>query len=267
MMHHPMHLHGHFFRVINKNGSYAPLKHTVNVPPMQEVTIEFYGNEYGDWFFHCHILYHMMSGMTRIFSYDTPRDQRLDGSPLSHLIHEANMYYTWGTIDAASHMSEINLVAANIRNQFNLTAEYGYNKNLEAEITYDRYLNDFVRVFGGINVENEIENSLEEISTTAVIGIKYFTPYMFDLDVRLDNQMRPQIGLSREIMIFPRLSIFGAIEYQADFRIVNENENNKNYSSETVWNAGAEFMLSKNFSLMGSYDNRFGAGGGLSIRF
>src|SRR5680860_1015880 len=74
MMHHPMHLHGHFFRVINKNGEYSPLKHTVNVPPMQQVTIEFEGNEYGDWFFHCHILYHMMSGMARIISYDTPED-------------------------------------------------------------------------------------------------------------------------------------------------------------------------------------------------
>ena len=31
MMHHPMHLHGHFFRVLNKNGEYSPLKHTVNV--------------------------------------------------------------------------------------------------------------------------------------------------------------------------------------------------------------------------------------------
>jgi FtsP/CotA-like multicopper oxidase with cupredoxin domain len=81
MMHHPMHLHGHFFRVINKNGEYSPLKHTVDVPPMEKVTIEFYGDEYGDWFFHCHILYHMMGGMARIFSYDTPRDPRLEGHP------------------------------------------------------------------------------------------------------------------------------------------------------------------------------------------
>ncbi|MGY8911394.1 MAG: multicopper oxidase domain-containing protein, partial [Flavobacteriales bacterium] len=75
MMHHPMHLHGHFFRVININGDYSPLKHTVNVPPMQKVTLEFYGNngdEAGDWFFHCHILYHMMGGMARVMSYDTP---------------------------------------------------------------------------------------------------------------------------------------------------------------------------------------------------
>ncbi|MCK4837466.1 MAG: multicopper oxidase domain-containing protein, partial [Desulfobulbaceae bacterium] len=34
MMHHPMHLHGHFFRVLNGQGDHAPLKHTVNVAPM-----------------------------------------------------------------------------------------------------------------------------------------------------------------------------------------------------------------------------------------
>ena len=59
MMHHPMHLHGHFFRVLNGQGDYAPLKHTVDVAPMSTTVIEFYGNEFGDWFFHCHLLYHM----------------------------------------------------------------------------------------------------------------------------------------------------------------------------------------------------------------
>lgn len=51
MMHHPMHLHGHFLGLLMRMGSIPPLKHTVNVPPMSKITIEFYGNEYGDWFF------------------------------------------------------------------------------------------------------------------------------------------------------------------------------------------------------------------------
>jgi CopA family copper-resistance protein len=267
MMHHPMHLHGHFFRLINKNGTHSPLKHVVNVPPMNSVTIEFLGNEYGDWFFHCHILYHMMGGMARIFSYDTPRDARMEDYPVSELIHETNIFYNWGTAEVASHMTGINLVASNLRNQFNLTAEFGYNKNMETEFTYDRYLNDFVRVFGGVNVENEVENSLDEISTTAIVGIKYFTPYMFDFEISIDNQLRPRVRLGRELMIFPRLSIFGNFEYESDFGFINDMEVGQSYASELVWNAGAEYMLSKNFSLMGSYDNRFGAGGGLSIRF
>lgn len=267
MMHHPMHLHGHFFRVINKNGEYSPLKHTINVPPMEEVTIEFYGDAYGDWFFHCHVLYHMMGGMARVFSYETPRDPRMEGYPVSKILNEANHFYTWGTADVASHMAELNLTSSNLRNQFNIMAEYGWNQNLEAEVTYERYLHDYLRVFGGVNVENETEDSLDEIETTAIAGVRYLTPYLFNLDVRIDNKLRPQIGLEREIMIFPRTLAFGMIEYQADFGLVDDLPTGIDYGDELTWNAGLEYFLSKNFSLMASYDNRFGAGGGLSIRF
>ena len=267
MMHHPMHIHGHFFRVLNKNGDYSPLKHTVNVPPMQEVTIEFYGNEYGDWIFHCHVLYHMMGGMARVFSYDTPADKRMSKYPISKLIHETDKYYSWGTLDVASQMSAINLTTSNIRNQFNLDVEFGYNENLEAEFTYERYLFDYARVFGGINVENSIPDSLGQYDVTGVAGFRFLTPYLFDLDVRVDNKLRPRIGIGRSVMLFPRFSVFGYYEYQADFGAVTNFEDGENYESEIVWSAGAEYILSKNFSLMGSYDNRFGAGGGLSIRF
>jgi len=267
MMHHPMHLHGHFFRVINANGAYSPLKHTVNVPPMQEVTIEFYGNEYGDWFFHCHILYHMMGGMARVFSYDTPRDPRMEGYPFAKIVAETDHYYTWGMVDAASHMTGINLVSSNIRNQFNLAVEFGYNENIETEASYERYLYDYLRVFGGVNIENTSENSLDEISVTAIAGLRFFTPYMFSLDLRIDNELRPRIGLGRSIGLFPRFFVFGYYEYQLDFGVVNTLEADTNFNKEVVWNAGAEYMLSRNFSLMGSYDNRFGGGGGLSWRF
>lgn len=270
MMHHPMHLHGHFFRVINKNGEYSPLKHTVNVPPMEQVTIEFSGNdgdENGDWFFHCHILYHMMSGMARVVSYETPRDPRMEKYPVKHLIKEADQFYVWSTADVASHMAEFNFVASNLRNQFNVLAEYGWNQNLEAEVTYERYLHDYFRVFGGVNIENELEDNLDEITTTAIAGIRFLTPYLFNLDMRIDSKLRPQIGLSREILIFPRTAIFGKYEYQADFGWVSDLPMGDNFSNEVTWKAGVEYYLSRDFSLMASYDNRFGAGGGLSARF
>ncbi|MCF6298112.1 MAG: multicopper oxidase domain-containing protein [Flavobacteriaceae bacterium] len=267
MMHHPMHLHGHFFRVINKNGDYSPLKHTVNIPPMEQVTIEFYGNEYGDWFFHCHILYHMMGGMARVFSYDTPRDKRMDKYPLTSIVAETDLYYSWGLLDVASNMTAINVTTSNIRNQFNVSFEYGWNENLEAEVTYEYYLHDYLRVFGGVNIENEIPDSLNEFNTIAVAGIRYFTPYMFSLDARIDSELRPRFSLGRSIMLFPKFSVFGYYEYQLDLGIVNNLPTNKDYLSETVWSAGAEYMLSRNFSLTASYDNRFGAGGGLSLRF
>ncbi len=79
MMRHPMHLHGHFFRVVNGQGDYAPLKNVLDIMPMETDTLEFNASEsYGDWYFHCHILYHMMSGMGRIFSYkDSPPNPQI----------------------------------------------------------------------------------------------------------------------------------------------------------------------------------------------
>ncbi len=70
MMRHPMHLHGHDFRVINGQDEYAPLKNVMDIMPMETNVIEFEANVEGDWFFHCHILYHMMAGMNRVFSYE-----------------------------------------------------------------------------------------------------------------------------------------------------------------------------------------------------
>ena len=267
MMHHPMHLHGHFFRVLNENGEYSPLKHTVNVAPMQKVVFEFAAVESGDWFFHCHILYHMMSGMARVFSYDTPRDIRLEDFPLTNITNEAEHIYTWGEVSAASHMTELNATAANLRNQFTLMGEYGWNKNLEVEFTYERYLNDYFRIFGGVNVENEGADSLEEINTTAVAGVRWLMPMLINSDFRIDSKLRPQIAFSTGFMIFPKLGIYGEYEYQMDFGWDGKLPEGQNFEEETTFQVGLEYVLSRDFSLMGSYDNRFGAGGGLSLRF
>ena len=61
---HPMHLHGHHFAVGDA------VKDTVVVPGhMGEVTIDFVAENPGTWFFHCHHLYHMETGMARIVLY------------------------------------------------------------------------------------------------------------------------------------------------------------------------------------------------------
>lgn len=73
MMYHPMHLHGHFFRVLAQAGKWdepiAPLKDTVAVGPKQAIDIEFFADNPGRWFFHCHNMYHMLAGMARVVEY------------------------------------------------------------------------------------------------------------------------------------------------------------------------------------------------------
>ena len=149
--------------------------------------------------------------MARVFSYDTPRDPRLKGFPATKLTNEANHLFSWGEISAASHMTELYATATNIRNQFTVLGEYGWNKNLEAEFTYERYLNDYFRVFGGVNVENEGADSLEEINTTAIAGVRWLMPLLINSDFRMDSQLRPQVSFSTGFMIFPRLGIYRGV--------------------------------------------------------
>lgn len=72
MMAHPMHLHGHHFEVvaINGQGFSGARRDTVLVPPMQTVTIAFDAlHPAPAWAFHCHHLYHMLTGMMQKLSY------------------------------------------------------------------------------------------------------------------------------------------------------------------------------------------------------
>lgn len=71
MMHHPMHLHGHFFILRNGHGEYDPFLHTIEVPPGATIVADFDADASGQWFFHCHHLYHMIAGMARVFRYST----------------------------------------------------------------------------------------------------------------------------------------------------------------------------------------------------
>ncbi len=66
MMTHPMHLHGHFFELVNGHGTHQPLKHTVRVLPGGYVDLDLTADAPGDWAFHCHLLYHMHAGMMRV---------------------------------------------------------------------------------------------------------------------------------------------------------------------------------------------------------
>jgi FtsP/CotA-like multicopper oxidase with cupredoxin domain len=70
-MAHPMHLHGHYFKVVGINDTRikGAVRDTILVPAGDRVTIQFNADNPGLWAFHCHHLYHMNSGMMAAMGY------------------------------------------------------------------------------------------------------------------------------------------------------------------------------------------------------
>jgi FtsP/CotA-like multicopper oxidase with cupredoxin domain len=266
MMHHPIHLHGHFFRLLMGNGRYSPLKHTVDVPPMSKRTVEFEANEAKDWMFHCHILYHMMSGMARVFRYEDDVERTSEsvhpehatpdrvGKPDLHGLGEHNhdMAYVWGAASIQSHMSEGLLTWMNPKNDLLLAWEVGWqgvdNPEYEVDALYQRYFNANFQAFigGRFTKDPDAENR-------AVAGINYRLPLMIWANVSLDSEGDARFTLAKRFQLTPRLGIWGRVEYDTNTR--------------WEWTTGADYTLTRSTSLTAQYHSQFGLGAGLLFRF
>jgi FtsP/CotA-like multicopper oxidase with cupredoxin domain len=66
---HPMHFHGHSFRMLTRNGVAAPHRQwgdTVLIPPKETVDVAFVADNPGDWMLHCHVTDHQMAGLMTV---------------------------------------------------------------------------------------------------------------------------------------------------------------------------------------------------------
>ncbi|MCW3465725.1 multicopper oxidase domain-containing protein [Chitinophaga nivalis] len=258
MMNHPMHLHGHYFRVLNKQGDFSPLKHTVDVPPMSTVKIQFEASEDKDWFFHCHVLYHMMTGMARIVSYEgSVRDTALRDFPLKTMLKEDREWLFYGSLAAKSHMAELKANYLNAANAFRLEADANYSGQYEADVSYERYVNDWFRPYIGVTSLRQTYYQLfsgkevfeQEAELLPVIGVRYTLPFFIESDLRINSQGRVRLALEGEQWLLPRLFF--------------------NWQANTDWeyHLDLQYMLGKKWSLSGGYDSRYRWGGGLLWRF
>lgn len=202
MMNHPMHLHGHFFRVINKNGEYSPMKHTVDVPPMSSRTIEFFTDEVGQWMLHCHNLYHMDAGMARVMKYSnfTPSDKMKDFEKKDRL--KEDPWYPWSKVEISSNHMQANLRAQQSWNEIDLRFETANikGKNLsynfkdewdyEGDLFYRRWLSNWTNVIvGGTNYANQFRGD---------VGIGHFLPMMIETDLLIDHEGKVRLDVQRK---------------------------------------------------------------------
>lgn len=256
MMRHPLHLHGHFFRVLNKQGEYSPLKHTFDIRPMETVTIEFYANEEKDWFFHCHILYHMMAGMARIIRYETTSPEPIASSKYKPLLSEDAAIYSYGSAAVHSQGTWGYFSFSNNNYLFDIIGRVSWKGNYETETHLARYLDSqqFLSVYVGSDFrKNKSIGSAKNTKDNRQAfeaGVLYLLPFFVQSELRIDNTARVRFQVSRSDMPFTSRLRF-------DWLVNTDKE----------YYLGLRYILTKHISLSANYDSDYGLGGGLTITY
>ena len=276
MMHHPMHLHGHFFRLLMPDAvdpTFAPLKHTVDVPPMSRRVIEFYADEDRDWLFHCHLLYHMKAGMARIMSYPAGQGLRTaagstsaapdssDASPRSESapvyrpsLGEHAMPHTYAWVDASiqSHLSTGRGTIQRGRDNLNLLWEAGgewlARPEYEIDATAARYFNSRWTAFAGYRLTN-----VPDGHDALILGATYRLPYLVDFTATLQSNGDGRVALEKVFQLGTRLSLATRAEYDT--------------AAKFSWSSTLSYTVSKRVSITTTHASDYGFGAGLGLRF
>jgi len=276
MMRHPMHLHGHDFRLLNGQGDHAVMKNIIDIMPMERDTIEFAANEPGgDWFFHCHILYHMMSGMGKVFSYDNPLIDKTDITSAKIAKRGLNAddrgFHPMGRIGIENNGSDGEFMLAQTRWKISTLWHLGYHDmhGYESETMVGRYLGrmqwwypyvgfdyHFKMEGGPKNIfGSEEKNWFGQASNknnrkTFVAGIAYTLPMLFVADARVDGNGKFRLQLGRE-----------------DIPVTKRLRFNLMINTDKEYMTGFRYIITKYFSLSSHYDSDMGLGAGITITY
>lgn len=267
MMRHPMHLHGHDFRVINSQGEYSPLKNVLDLMPMETVTIEFPANQDGDWFFHCHILYHMMAGMGRIFSYEDSKPNPYLTNPKKDwkdFLKDNHMWAHTATVAIESRSTHAALRVGDARYELQGELHTGYTKSngYEAELKFGRYIGKFQWLYPYIGFQSRSrtddpgENRKTMFGQFAehdkrhvfAAGFQYILPWLVTADTSIDQNGKVRLQLQREdIPISPRI--------RGSFMVNTDKE----------YRMGLSYILQKWLQVSSHYDSDMGWSAGLTL--
>lgn len=280
MMRHPMHLHGHDFRLINSKGEYSPLKNVVDIMPMETNTIEFAANQDGDWFFHCHILYHMMAGMGRIFSYENSApNPQLPNRKLAwkDFLKDNRMVSSMAMLDIQSnkiHAETMTMFGprwANL-NEFHSNWEFDH---FDGNFKVGRFLGKFqwALPYAGFRIQKNHEimerQMTEEMNedfhgkktwfgqqkasktrAAFIVGAQYLLPMLITADASVDQNGKILLEFSRE-----------------DIPLSRRLRGNFSVNSDGEFNTGLRYILQKYLSVSGNYDNEMGWGAGITLTY
>lgn len=269
MMRHPMHLHGHDFRVINGQGDYAPLKNIIDIMPMETDTIEFNANVDGDWFFHCHILYHMMAGMGRIFTYENQPDNPLIPNPelaQRKLFADDRKFHFMAENDFATNGNDGEAMYSNTRWSIGTEWRLGYNDHhgYETETHIGRYIGKMQWIMPFIGFDWRYRK----------MGMDEHEKNLFGQGDTKDKRSVLSAGIeyTMPMLIKAQAEIFN----DGNFRLQFERKDiplSKRLRMDVMWNtdkeymAGLRYIVKRNFGFTTHYDSDMGIGFGVNLNY
>ncbi len=224
-------------------GERSPLKHTVNVPPMSTVTIEFEANETRDWFFHCHMLYHMATGMAAVVSYEQT-SQATDKTLVA--ISKDRHWYSFADIGVQSNKLHTRLWSLNGHGEASIEGEYDWKDDYEVEARYSHFLVLYAELSVGLKAEGHHDEKQEQVG---LIGLRYVLPMNIEAEMEVHTDGHVLFELGSELQLTDRASL----EWH--------------WNSDNEYELGLSYALSKAISLTASHGNRFGTGAGLMLSF
>lgn len=233
MMIHPMHIHGHFFIYRNGHGSYDPLLHTIEVPPGAHVIADVDAYHVGQWFFHCHHLYHMASGMSRVIRYsnfmsdyeqnkekvhinhsdEISSEHHSDSSsfiknPVGHPAHIFHSFYADIGYDPFHNVQKGDFMYRGgwDRQKIQLAMEdaeiqKGTLEKADLDVFYWHLISEFWALKGGLNI---LFKPGHQTYCQPGIGIEGTAPFFIDTDIRLylhQSLLKADIDLKRDTLI------------------------------------------------------------------
>ena len=258
MMRHPMHLHGHVFRLVNAQGAYSPMKNTFDIPSMSVVTIEFAANAEQDWFFHCHTLYHMAAGMGRVIAYEgSPQNEY---AKTGYKVAKAgdNARYLWADLSVHSQAAFLQANVSNNKNALEFEGRFNYRGDYETETHLLRYLDkrQFLAAYIGFDSRNNKtlkaagETNTKNERRVLDAGVYYLLPLLVRSEWRVDNTGKLRLQLERRDLPLSN-NVF------ADLRVNTDKE----------FTVGFRYMVRKCLSLSTNYDSDYKWGAGLTFHY
>lgn len=263
MMHHPMHIHGHWFIVRNEHGAYDPLLHTIDMPPGATIIADIDSDASGQWLFHCHLLYHMMSGMARVFQYSTlieitkgqalPQDiiektqydnrpivrvdavVPIDASLVKHPMAHPQGFYFANFLDVGSDPFN-NVQRATFKGLYgpdynklelfmnDAEIQKGTVENADLDIFYWHLIDQFWAIKGGINYYYRPSDTPY---FQPGVGIEGMMPYFIETDLRAyyhDGSFKLDLEFDRDTQITNNFFIKAAIRSILATKTVAEDE-------------------------------------------